>query len=153
MAESAGFLSVKGEGKVHQVLGVSVRVKAGGGDVGGRSDVLEAEFPPSVGFPPHVHHQSDEAFYVLEGELAVRVGDRTVTASAGSFGLAPKGLVHGFENKGASSAKVLVWQTPPTGVEKMMEELSQLPPGPPDMEKLLPILKTYDTEPVVPPGP
>src|SRR5205085_904197 len=26
--------------------------------------------------PPHIHHNEDEAFYVLEGELTIMVGDR-----------------------------------------------------------------------------
>jgi uncharacterized cupin superfamily protein len=28
--------------------------------------------------PPPIHHREDEIFYVLEGEIAVSVGDRTI---------------------------------------------------------------------------
>jgi mannose-6-phosphate isomerase-like protein (cupin superfamily) len=32
----------------------------------------------------HVHHEDDEAWYVLEGELRFRFGDRSEVAPAGS---------------------------------------------------------------------
>ncbi len=51
-------------------------------------DRLAAAEKVAAGSPgplPHIHRRHDEAFYVLEGELTVRVGTRTVTAPAGSF--------------------------------------------------------------------
>ena len=83
--------------------------------------------------------------------MSTRVGERTGEESAGSFGFVPKGVVHGFENRGTSPARLIVIQMPAPGVERMMDELSALPPGPPDMEKLLPIMQKYDVVPE-PPG-
>lgn len=46
---------------------------------------------------PHIHRQHADAFYVLEGGLAFRVGSDVCALSAGAFVLAPPGLVHGFD--------------------------------------------------------
>jgi hypothetical protein len=112
-------------------------------------DVLEAEFPAGTNFAAYIHRNSDEAFYVLEGELIMQIGDRQVKATSDSFGFAPRGVAHGFENEGSSAAKVLVWQTPAWGAERFVEALSQLPPGPPDMERLMQIFGQFDSNPQV----
>ena len=141
-----GFISLAGEGKSGEALGVRFVFKALGEQTGGRLETIEMGFPPGVQLPTHVHRQFDEAIYVLEGELAVRVGDRTVTARAGSFAFVPRGTVHHIENGGTSPAKILLWEAPAPGIDKLLEELNQLPPGPPDMDKLLPVLLKYDIE-------
>jgi mannose-6-phosphate isomerase-like protein (cupin superfamily) len=58
----------------------------------------------------HVHHEDDEAWYVLEGALGFRLGDRTVHAPAGSAVLARRGTPHSFWNDGGDqpAAYVLV---------------------------------------------
>ncbi len=48
----------------------------------------------------HVHHSDDEAWYVLEGTLGFRLGDKTATAPAGSAVLAPAGMPHAYWNAG-----------------------------------------------------
>ena len=50
-----------------------------------------------TGARPHIHRQHADAFYVLEGELAFRVGSEVHTLSIGALVLAPPGLVHGFD--------------------------------------------------------
>lgn len=60
--------------------------------------VSESAYPADESGPrPHIHRQHADAFYVLEGALAFRVGSRRRNISAGSFVLAPSGLVHGFD--------------------------------------------------------
>lgn len=144
----SGFISLTGEGKAHQALGMTVTLRAVREDTGGTFEVFEGEFPAGLEFPMHVHRNSDEAFYVLDGEVENTLGDRTVTATAGTFLYAPRGTRHGFHNKAASPTRILFWQMPGPGMEKALEELSALRPGEPDMEKVLPILKKYDIEPV-----
>lgn len=41
--------------------------------------------PTGRGTPAHVHHNENEAFYVLEGEVAALDRDRRFTAGPGSF--------------------------------------------------------------------
>ena len=52
----------------------------------------------------HVHHEDDEAWYVIEGALGFRLGERTVHAPAGSAVLAPRGTPHSFWNDGGDAA-------------------------------------------------
>lgn len=143
---SQGFISLAGEGKSFQALGATWAFKVLGEQTGGSLEAIELVFPPSVQLPTHVHRQFDEAIYVLEGELTIRVGDRTVNMRAGSFAFAPRGTVHRVENGGTSPAKILLWEAPAPSIDKLLEELNQLPPGPPDMDKLVPALLRYDIE-------
>ena len=62
--------------------------------------------------PPHVHHASDEAFYVADGTLEVLVGSERRLLQAGEFAVIPAGTVHTFANRGPSATKMLVVMTP-----------------------------------------
>ena len=46
--------------------------------------------------PPrlHLHHDDDEAWYVLEGSLRFRFSDRTVDVPAGGTVFVPAGVAH-----------------------------------------------------------
>src|SRR5690348_16978394 len=66
----------------------------------------------SPGPLPHIHRNHDEAFYVLEGELTIRIGPRTITAPAGSFVVVPRGVVHQPSNPGARPTRALLIFSP-----------------------------------------
>lgn len=46
--------------------------------------------------PMHVHEREDEAFYVLEGELRLRLRDTELRLTAGQGALAPRGTPHTY---------------------------------------------------------
>jgi mannose-6-phosphate isomerase-like protein (cupin superfamily) len=46
--------------------------------------------------PLHIHHDADESWYVLDGELTVIVGEERMQVGAGDFVLGPKGIPHTF---------------------------------------------------------
>src|SRR5207237_1272509 len=58
--------------------------------------VTEQTAPRGSGSPLHVHHNEDEWFYVLEGELTIWVEGETHVAPAGSFFLGPRDIPHTF---------------------------------------------------------
>ena len=60
----------------------------------------------------HVHHEDDEAWYVLEGTLGFQVGDELVTAHAGSAVLVPKGTPHSYWNAGEAEARYVLVMSP-----------------------------------------
>jgi mannose-6-phosphate isomerase-like protein (cupin superfamily) len=62
--------------------------------------------PRREGADLHVHHHHTDLFYVLEGELTVRLGveDQGVVVPAGKLARVPPLVVHGFRN--GSEAKV-----------------------------------------------
>ena len=53
--------------------------------------LTHAIVPPGGGPPAHVHTREEEAFYIIRGELVFLVGQREVTASAGTFLNVPRG--------------------------------------------------------------
>jgi mannose-6-phosphate isomerase-like protein (cupin superfamily) len=61
--------------------------------------------------PLHVHHQDDEAWYVVEGALGFRVGDDVVTARAGDAVIVPHGTPHTFWNATAEPCRYLIVMT------------------------------------------
>ena len=80
--------------------------------------------PPTPGPPLHIHKDAHEAMYILEGELQVTLGERTMRAPAGSFVYVPKGMPHTLANPGPLPAKILIILTPP-GYEGYWEEMAQ----------------------------
>lgn len=49
------------------------------------------------GAPPmHIHHDTDETWYVIDGEITVFVGDERIEAGPGDFVLGPMGVPHSF---------------------------------------------------------
>lgn len=94
-----------------------------GEQTGGRYSLTEfaAAPPPALAAPIHIHHDADEAVYILEGDFQFTVNDQTIPASAGSYILVPKGTPHTVANIGPSIGRMLVILTPP-GFEKFWEE-------------------------------
>ena len=62
--------------------------------------------------PPHTHAAHTDLFYVLEGELELRLGDGTVRVPAGTCVAALPLLVHGFRNPGDVEARFLNLHAP-----------------------------------------
>jgi quercetin dioxygenase-like cupin family protein len=135
-------VTVRGEGEgepiwfIDNFLTLKMR-KADGAAYG----LIEARLPKGSETPFHRHHDEDEAFYVLEGQLTVFLeGGRTVVARPGSFVHLPKGTAHGFRVDDA--LKMLVLCDPAGFVEFVVEAgmpapRREIPPaGPPDMAKL-----------------
>jgi quercetin dioxygenase-like cupin family protein len=72
----------------------------------------------------HVHHNEDEAFYVLEGEMTVYVEGEKINAEPGTWVYAPREVPHEFRIEGASPAKFLLLYTP-AGFEQFFVEVGE----------------------------
>jgi mannose-6-phosphate isomerase-like protein (cupin superfamily) len=68
--------------------------------------------PPQFIAPFHVHYADDEAWYVLEGTLAFRLGNQEVEAPAGTAVFASRGVPHTYWNPHATPARYLLIMTP-----------------------------------------
>jgi len=76
--------------------------------------LLEWEAPPGAASPPvHVHHRTNEGFYVLSGAYRFLVGDKTIDSPAGAHVLVPAGTPHTFWNSDGAPARCLIILTPP----------------------------------------
>ena len=80
--------------------------------------------PPRLIAPLHVHHAEDEAWYVLEGTLHVRVADDEVIVRAGSSVLVPRGTPHTYWNPDAPRTRYLLVMT--AKIYSMIHQLHQL---------------------------
>ncbi len=106
--------------------GTGVMVKVSAGDTDGLCTVWEGRVPPgTVGAGPHYHRERDEFFYVLSGELVLRIGDERHPARAGTFAFVPRNTIHGFHNASTESASLLVMHHP-AGFEQFLEEMQEL---------------------------
>ncbi len=99
------------EGKTVPVPGHPITIKARKEDTGGAYALLEAVLTGD-GPPQHVHQSEEEAFYLLEGELNVLIGEDTHRVTPGSFVLVPRGTPHAFWNATTMPAKLLVLFSP-----------------------------------------
>jgi mannose-6-phosphate isomerase-like protein (cupin superfamily) len=88
-------------------------------DPGGAHD------PPRFTAPLHVHHDDDEAWYVLEGALRVRLGDRDIDVPAGGAVLAPRGTPHTYWNPQPGPARYVLVMTP--RIRSLIDALHALP--------------------------
>src|SRR5215468_8983884 len=83
-----------GEGQAVWFLDNHMTIKATASSTGGAFGLVESLIAPGFSPPLHVHHREDESFWVLEGELSMRCGDRTFRACAGSFVFLPRDVPH-----------------------------------------------------------
>ncbi len=113
-----------GEGDTIPVPGHNITHKLRGEDTNGVFSLLEVELYGD-GPPQHIHKTEDEAFYVLEGEINMLVGERTFRMKAGAFVNIPKGTVHAMCLVGQKPAKFLAIFSPP-GLEKFFDEAAGL---------------------------
>ena len=67
--------------------------------------------PPRWIAPFHLHREDDEAWYVLEGTLCVRVGNDVVEANAGAAVFVPRGTPHTYWNPGPGLVRYLLVMT------------------------------------------
>jgi quercetin dioxygenase-like cupin family protein len=84
-----------------------VNIRVSRADTPERISVLEHRCPPGFGPPVHVHHDEDEVFHILEGEVRYEVGTQALTARTGDTVTAPRGVPHGFKVISAHGARIL----------------------------------------------
>ena len=111
---SAGFMRSPGEGEtLTNPVGGTIVSKATDAETSGAYALFENTMPAhSPGPLPHIHHRHDEAFFILEGQLSIRIGAQTLHAPAGSFVLVPRGAVHQPANPNPQPARFLLIFSP-----------------------------------------
>lgn len=144
------------EGEARWWMGALAIIKASGKDTDKQFALVEVVEHEGAVAPLHVHHNEDEAFWVLEGSLTFEVGDKTIKAEAGSFLFGPKDVPHRYTVD--SGPARLLFILSPSGFEDFIRETSEpasspvLPPqsdAPPtdeEMEQLMPIVQKYGME-------
>jgi len=110
-----------GDGQSVWSLGGRFTVKLDRDGSAGRFAIVEAVASRATEPPIHVHHNEDEAWYVLNGHMTFHVDGQAYEADAGTFVLAPQGLPHTF-TVDVEPTRVLVFAAP-SGFEHFALEL------------------------------
>jgi quercetin dioxygenase-like cupin family protein len=115
------------------VVGEKITVLAPADRTGGYEIFLQ-DGPAASGPPPH-SHPWDESFYVIRGEVEFAVGDSTQLAGVGTLVHVPAGTVHWF--RCGRDGALMLSVTSREGASDVFKAIDrEIPPGPPDIEKL-----------------
>ena len=92
--------------------GRSFSLKLLGGATGDSIMVFEETIPAGTKSTFHLHHHSDEAAYVLSGEVTFKIGDEVTVGGPGTWAFMPRGVPHAWKSTGAETGQVLFVYTP-----------------------------------------
>ncbi|MFB8776949.1 cupin domain-containing protein [Streptomyces broussonetiae] len=138
-----GLILPPGEGRRLVTRAQEVTFKATADD-GSAVSIFEVVVPPGFDVGAHVHGDSQEFFYVLEGELQLlafepakrtedswqdwesAAGDKAVTATEGACMFVPPGTPHAFRNVSGKPARMLFQCFPSPYHERYFEEIAQI---------------------------
>src|SRR6266851_4224548 len=126
-----------GEGEARWWFGTLAEIKASATDTGGELTLVEVTCPPGYQGARHVHHNEDEAFWLLEGTMNLEVGGKDIDMHPGDYAFGPRNVPHSFTT-GDSGCRVLFILTP-GGFEKLIMATSVPAPArtvpPPSKER------------------
>jgi quercetin dioxygenase-like cupin family protein len=131
--------------------GNTITIAAGSVATGGVFALLDYELAPGfASLPPHIHEHEDEAAYVLEGQLLVRLGASERLLGPGDFMLLPRGIVHAHSNPGQEPVRFLALLVP-AGFERCLADLDAMleDRGSFSPETIVPLLARYGVRSVV----
>ena len=134
-----------------------VTVKTAGAETANAFSQIETDDPRGSGPPLHLHHNEDETFYVLEGEVTALVGDERIDLEPGDYCFGPRGIPHAYLVR-SERARMLVTISP-SGSEQLFVSLgvpvtSAEPPTDtvmPPMPEMVRLFAAYGAEIVGPP--
>jgi quercetin dioxygenase-like cupin family protein len=124
-----------GEGTQYEARGSVMTFKALATTGAGRFSLMERTLPAGGRTPPpHRHTATDEAYFVLDGEVTFELEGTDCTGGPGHWVFVPGGTAHTFGNRSSSPARLLVLHAPP--LDAYFAELHRLwhGEGPPASE-------------------
>lgn len=114
-----------GEGRTYQCGTMTAIFKADENETDEKYSVSEWWLEPRSGGPgAHLHENNDEVFYVIEGTVAILVGEQWIDADKGAFVRIPARTMHDFTNRTDQRAGLLNFFTP-GGFERNMPSIVQ----------------------------
>lgn len=131
------------ECEVRQMPGFAIKFLAKGAVTDGAYDLMEAKGRKGAEPGLHYHKNEDEAFYMLEGEMMVQIGDDEYHVRAGDYIMLPRNIPH--RQQFLTDTIHVLLMINPAGYEGYFRELTEptqtfeappLPEGPPPQEML-----------------
>lgn len=114
---TAPIVHEPGGGETAAFGSLTFSIKAGAEHTQGASSLVEADGPSFA--TAHVHHDREEAFFVVEGKVLFLVGAQRVEAEPGAFLLVPRETMRGFRSMG--DARLIIIHSP-AGFERFFRE-------------------------------
>jgi len=139
------------EGEKFSLGELTITSRIVGSQSGGAFELYDLTLGPFT-IDYHVHHNLDETLSVLEGEIELIIAGKTYSRSAGSVVFVPRGVHHGFTNRGPTRARVFAMFTPSGNQNDYFRKLEKLASAPSlDKAALQTLQKQYDQE-LIPEG-
>ena len=131
--EPTTYASRPNSGLSVNALGAQFVMRAESTDTRGLYDVTVGTWEPGASFGSH-HHDFDEFYYVLEGQITLTDDTGTSVGGPGSVYFFPRGNVHTFTNEGDTPLKMLLMWSPAfgKGIRQVLTGLRSLSPDDPD---------------------
>ncbi len=125
-------------------LGIAGQLRLSTAQAGGAIEVIELD--AAKGPLPHIHHDHEECFYVIEGLFTFVLGIEEMEAPAGSIVFVPRGTRHAF--RPSQGARALVFSIPGGLLEGFFRELLKgLQAGRPEAKLRAELAGKYDAWP------
>ena len=138
------------EGETLGVAGGNYRIILSGDQTNHAYAVIEMLVPPGGGPPPHSHPDTQEMFYLMEGELEFKTeAGKSILKKGGFVNIPLGGAIHCFKNISDRYARMLCTVVP-AGLEEVFREIGEpaLPgeflPLPPHTPERMALLKKID---------
>ncbi len=149
---ASGFVLSDDEGDPYWFLNTLTINKVGSHHTQGDFSIVDHRVPAGFAPPPHIHHGTDEALYVLDGHLAGFCGNLEWEAAPGSLVFLPRNLPHGFHFFNDGPGRILVITVRDNFdrfIAALGEPARQLvlpPPVAPDEARVVEVAASYNIE-------
>jgi len=129
MSAGEGFVVPAGGGKHFNSLtpGRSFAMKLLGHETHESIMMFEETLPAGTASLHHLHNDSDEVAWVLEGEFTFKIGDEVTVGGPGTCAFMPRDIPHAWKNTGTETGRVLFLYTP-AAAGGFIEELAENQP-------------------------
>jgi uncharacterized cupin superfamily protein len=128
MTASKGFVVPPGGGKVSE-MGAPGRfgaVKLVGRETHDSIMMFEETAPVGTASWHHLHRDSDEVAWVLEGDFTFKIGEQIMKGGPGACAFFPRNVAHAWKNTGTTTGRVLFMYTP-AGAGRYIEDTLERP--------------------------
>ena len=108
-----GFVVPAGGGKRYEdTPGRVFALKLPAGQTGESIMLFEETVPAGTGSTHHLHHDSDEVVWVLEGEFTFKIGDEVFCGGPGTCAFLPRNVPHAWKSNGPGTGRAVFLYTP-----------------------------------------
>jgi len=130
MTAAKGVVVPPGGGQhLEEASGQVVSMKLFGRDTGQSITLFEQKVPAgSKNSWLHLHRQSDEVAWVLEGEFTFKIGEELTAGGPGTCVFIPRNVPHAWKNSGSTPGRVVFLYTP-AGAGGFVETMFDRPDG------------------------